>query len=65
MDHPPPTSQMEMLHKARRLLRSLNRECEREHTSAVSLPPMGLDTGLEAASLGAHGGDPAVLTTRQ
>ena len=56
---------MEMLHKARRLLRSLNRACEREHTSAVSLPPMGLDTGLEAASLGAHGGDPAVLTTRQ
>ena len=51
-----------MLQKARRLLRSLNRAHERERTSAVPLPPLGLDAGLEAASLGARGGDPAVLT---
>lgn len=51
-----------MLQKARRLLRSLNRARERERTSAVPLPPLGLDAGLEAASLGARGGDPAVLT---
>ena len=62
--HPPPTSQMEMLQKARRLLRSLNRACDRERTSAVPLPPMGLDAGLEAASLGVRGGDPAVLTSQ-